>query len=203
MINRTVYIVDDDASVREGLMLLLSVSGNQVEALDSGEALLARNPSGRGCIVLDMRMTGMIGQDVLEALAARGNTLPVIVLTGHGDIPMTVRAMKAGARDFLTKPVNAGALVARIEALFNETSAVELTHEKRDAFIAALATLTEREREVLSLTVLGLDTKKTALQLDISARTVEVHRSHIVRKVGAENFLDIYRNCTRYGISLD
>lgn len=198
----TVYIVDDDASVREGLGLLLAISGFSIEAFENGTDFLACKLRSPGCVVLDMRMEGLSGQQVLEALQRRGNSLPVLVITAYGDIPSTVRAMQCGARDLITKPVDGTALVAQIEQLVGENGAAHETDLKRDSLARCLAQLTLREREVLSLAAAGLDTYATAQRLGISLRTVEGHRSHIVGKTGVPNLSELFRLSARLGVAL-
>ena len=198
----SVYLVDDDASVREGLSLLLAISGFSVEAFDSGAAFLERKLKGPGCVLLDMRMEGLSGQQVLEALRDRGNSLPVMIITAYGDIPTTVRAMQTGAKDFITKPVNSDALVARIEELVAEHGDNLEAAQQRDQLIRVLGQLTERERQVLSLATQGLDTFATARHLGISLRTVEGHRSHIVGKTGVPNLSELFRLSARLGVAL-
>lgn len=198
----TVYIVDDDASVREGLSLLLTVSGFGVEAFASGEALLQCPLRGPGCIILDLRMEGLSGQEVLEILKQRGNRLPVLITTAYGDIPTTVRAMRSGAQDFITKPVDSEALVARVEQLVAAHRDSLDTQQQSNELRRVLALLTQRERQVLSLAVEGLDTHATAQRLGISLRTVEGHRSHIVSKTGVMNLSELFRLSARLGVEL-
>lgn len=198
----TIFIADDDASVREGLTLLLSVAGYVVEAFASGEALLMREPSGIGCILLDLRMEGMGGQEVLTQLRASGERMPVIFLTGYGDVPTVVQAMRAGALDFLTKPVDGALLIQRIEAAI-EISRSELEKQlAHEALLSVLGRLTQREREVLKQAMQGLDTRDTALRMSISHRTVEVHRAHILQKTGAPSLAELCRRIAWQQIEL-
>ena len=191
MINRTVYIVDDDASVREGLMLLLSVSGNQVEALDSGEALLARNPSGRGCIVLDMRMTGMSGLDCFDQLHEQASTLPVIFLTGHGDVPLAVATLKKGAFDFFEKPLNDNELASRIEQAMAHHADQRAANAAVDSVKSRISSLTTREKQIMELVLASKLNKVIADELNISMRTVEVHRANLFDKMGVKTAVEL------------
>jgi FixJ family two-component response regulator len=197
-----VYIVDDDASVREGLSLLLTVSGFSVETFASGEAFLRRKLRGPGCVVLDLRMEGVSGHEVLETLNHRGEGLPVLITTAYGDIPTTVRAMHNGAKDFITKPVDGDALVTRIEQVVSDHRDRLDAHLQQNNLRQVLALLTRRERQVLSLAVEGLDTQGTAQRLGISPRTVEAHRSHIVSKTGVQNLAELFRLSARMGVEL-
>lgn len=194
-----IYIVDDDASVRHGLATLLEVSGYAVEDFESGEALLARDPRGWGCILLDVRMGGMDGLEVQQALIRLGNPMPVIFLTAFSDVPRIVRAVKDGAKDFFIKPVEGALLVSRVQqTLENYALQLESVHEHRD-FSVRMAELTEREREVLQLSIEGLSCKDVGFKLGVSYRTVELHRSHICTKVGTANFSELFQLIAKSG----
>ena len=190
----TVYIVDDDAAIRDALRLLLKSSGMRVETCASAEEFLgACRPPLSGCLLVDVRMPGMSGLELQEALAARGIRLPVIVITGHGDVAMAVRAMKAGAVDFIEKPFDNAALLECLRnALARAANAHQ--HEMKSAEVAAhLALLTQREREVMQLLIAGKSNKVIAADLAISARTVEVHRARIMEKLKARSLADVVR----------
>lgn len=188
------YVVDDDLALRDAFALMLEQAGIRARFFGSAEDFLAAyQPDFTGCLVLDVRMPGMDGIQLQRALAARRCALPIIFLTGHGDIPMSVRAIKAGAVDFLSKPVTYPKLLASIRAAFIEqekrSKASEPNHEAR----ARLEKLTKREREVAALAAQGLSSKEIAAQLTISYRTVEIHRCNIMRKIGAHNLLELAR----------
>lgn len=198
----TVFVVDDDAAVRDSVCLLLETAGLAVEAHDSAESFLAAlDPQRYGCLVLDMRMPGMGGLELQAELARRGALLPIIFLTAHGDIPMTVRAMKAGAADFLTKPVDGAELIERIEAALVRARADRESEAARQEARARLAALTEREQEILALAVAGCTNKDIARRLGISFRTVEVHRSHILLKTGAATLIELAQLVAAGGLS--
>ncbi|MGB0126578.1 MAG: response regulator [Rhodocyclaceae bacterium] len=199
-----VYIVDDDAAVRGGFALLCETAGLKVECFESAESFLAAYRSDvSGCLVLDVRMGGMSGPDLHTALIRRGSQLPIIYVTAHGDIPMTVRAMKAGAVDFLTKPVQAAELLDRVQAAIgrnvdslNKAEAVATQRQR-------LLLLTQRERDILLLAAAGRANKVIAKRLGISYRTVETHRSHILHKMGTANFLELAQLAVDCGFALE
>lgn len=179
-----VYVVDDDEAVRSGLRMLLSSCGLRSEAHASALAFLdAVDPARPGCLLLDVRMPGMSGLELQEKLQQKGVLLPVIVLTGHGDVPMAVRAMKRGAFDFIQKPFNDQYLLDRI----NEALALDLHERRRREQQAVLRErmerLSPRERDVLDRLVLGQANKVIAVELGISERTVELHRAHVMEKM--------------------
>lgn len=194
----TIHVVDDDASVREALTLLLKLEGFRVRCYASGQAFVKRTPSGCGCIVLDMRLGDMTGQDVLEVLARRGNAMPVIILTAYGDIPTTVKAIRAGAVDYLTKSDNPALQVTRIRQLVAESVAKENTKKgKPNAFAAKLKSLTPREREVFDMARSGLDSQAIADQLSLSLRTIEAHRSKIASKFKVSSLAEVFREVAK------
>ena len=191
----TVFVVDDDPAVRDSLTLLLETEGINVEVFASGEAFLAAGSSWppRSCAVVDIRMPGLDGMQLQTELARRGIPLPVIFLTGHGDIPMSVRAIKAGAVDFLTKPVTGTALLESVRAALLESEKLRLQAAASQTASSRVASLTEREHQVMLLAVDGLLNKEIARQLGISHRTVEIHKARIMLKTGAETLLDLAR----------
>jgi RNA polymerase sigma factor (sigma-70 family) len=197
----TVFVVDDDPAVRDSLALLLEQEDFAVETFDSGEAFLAADRSARrGCAVVDIRMAGMDGMQLLAELSKRGALLPVIFLTGHGDVPLSVRAIKAGAVDFLTKPVTGGALLESVNAALRESERMSSQAEASQTAAARVASLTEREREVMILAVDGLPNKEIARRLGISHRTVEIHKARVMDKTGADTLLDLARIAEASGL---
>lgn len=190
---RLVHIVDDEESVRNSVGFMLQTTGYSVRAWPSGAFFLRELKSADpGCILLDIRMPEMDGLQVLQQLRARGVTMPVIVLTGHGDVSIAVKAMRAGAADFLEKPFEAEQLLCAIEKAFaqmGETSDAART----DAARTQIATLSMREREVLEGLVAGFPNKTIAYDLGISPRTVEVHRANLMQKLGARSLSEALR----------
>jgi FixJ family two-component response regulator len=198
-LNPIIYIVDDDPSVRHGLTTLMEVSGFAVETFDCGESMLKRNPLDFGCILLDVRMPGMDGLQVQEALRKQNNPLPIIFLTAFGDVSRIVRAVKDGAEDYFIKPVDGGILVNRVQQVLADF-ALELKKERdQNNFDTNLKDLTEREHEVLLLSLEGLSCKDIGLKLGVSHRTVELHRSHICAKTGMANFTELFRLASKFG----
>jgi FixJ family two-component response regulator len=192
MKSATVFIVDDDAAVRDGLGLLCETAGLQVSCHASAESFLESfRPDQSGCLVLDVRMGGMSGPELHAELNRRGSHLPIVYLTAHGDIPMTVRAMKAGAADFLTKPVDGAEFLEHVQAALRLGSERHAQHKSQAEQRQRLAELTPREQEIMQLALAGHANKVIAKQLGISHRTVEVHRSRILRKTGAGNLLEL------------
>jgi FixJ family two-component response regulator len=192
--NSTVFIVDDDPAIRDSLSLMIEQENIAVEVFDSAEAFLnAYQPERRGCAIIDIRMDGMDGMELHEALLENNILLPVIFLTGHGDIPMSVQAMKAGAVDFLTKPVTREKLMTSVRASIEKSEMVLSENANHQDALSHLANLTDRERDVMLLAVQGLPNKHIARQLGISHRTVEIHKSKIMHKTGAINLLDLAR----------
>ncbi|MDB5971347.1 MAG: DNA-binding response regulator [Hydrocarboniphaga sp.] len=187
-----VYVVDDDDAVRAGLRLLLGSCGLRSQGYTSAQAFLDAVPPGvDGCLLLDVRMPGMSGLDLQERMQAAGIELPVILLTGHGDVPMAVRAMKRGAHDFIQKPFNDQYLLDRVqEALQLSRRQIE-RRQLLQGLRERLGRLTAREQAVLDRLVLGQANKLIAAELGISERTVEVHRAHVMEKMEARTLAQL------------
>jgi RNA polymerase sigma factor (sigma-70 family) len=179
-----IHVVDDDAGVRSALALLLESNGLRVRCHPSAEAFLnAYDPEEPGCLILDVRMPAMSGLELQHELGRRGIRIPIIFLTGHGDVPMAVRALREGAVDFMEKPFRAEALLARIpDALERDRRMREKTLQERQAR-ACYERLTPREREVMALVVEGMSNKEIARRLDVSHRTIDVHRARVMEKM--------------------
>lgn len=191
---RMIHIVDDEDAIRRSASFMLKTSGFNVQAWSSGVAFLkeARTVEA-GCILLDVRMPEMDGLEVQKALAAEGIGMPVIVLTGHGDIGTAVQAMKGGAVDFLEKPFEKAKLIEAIEAGFAQLDDKAGRADRAQAAATAIAALTDRERDVLNGLAQGLPNKTIAYDLGISPRTVEVHRANLMSKLGVRSLSDALR----------
>ncbi|MGB5736534.1 MAG: response regulator [Thiohalocapsa sp.] len=192
------YIVDDDEPVRRALSLLARSEGLEVEAFDGGAAFLAAiegvDPEAlSGCLLLDICMPDTSGLEVQREMQRRGAQLPVIVITGHGDVPTAVQAMKGGALDFVEKPLDVDDLLMRIRSCLNGESARRQTAQGRQAARQRVALLTPREREVMQGIVAGLRNKEIARELAISFRTVELHRAKVMEKLDARSPSDVVR----------
>ena len=187
-----VYIVDDDEAMRDSLKWLLESRGLKVELYPSGEAFLgAFSNDFCGCLVLDVRMPGMSGMDLHARLQARASALPVIFITGHGDVPMAVSALKKGAADFIEKPFNDQDMLRLIESCLKQDRAAAARRAEKASLLQTLESLTQREREVLNLIVAGKLNKQIADDLSISIKTVEVHRSRVMEKMGANSVAEL------------
>lgn len=191
---RLIHLVDDDAGIRRSVGFMLKTSGHRVETYESGTDLLRKSGSlDEGCILLDIRMPGMDGLEVQQALQDKGVNLPVIIMTGHGDVGLAVRAMKAGAVDFIEKPFEKEALLGSIDEGFRRLSRREATDDRmRDAAVR-LQALTARERDVLDGLAQGLPNKTIAYDLGISARTVEIHRANLMTKLQVRSLSEALR----------
>lgn len=186
----TVFIVDDDEAVREALDWSLRKEGLRVESFPSAEAFLVAGRAARpGCLVLDVHMKGMSGLDLQEALNVHGCDIPIIFMTGHADIPSSVKAIKAGAVDFVEKPIVRTVLIERIREAFRKDELHRQQRFLRAAILARYQTLTAREREVAELVTKGLSNKETARALAISPRTVENHRARIMTAMQADSLV--------------
>jgi FixJ family two-component response regulator len=186
----TVYVVDDDASVRDSIALMLGLAGYRCALFADAEAFIAaRQPDWAGCVVADLRLPGMSGIDLQAHLRAAGSPLPLVIITAHGDVPTARAAFRAEAVDFLEKPFEQAQLRAAIENAFSR----EKLRLRRAAEASRLALLTARERDVLEQAAKGLHAKEIAARLGISPRTVEVHKTRIMEKLGVRNVAELVR----------
>lgn len=191
---RFVHLVDDDEAIRRSAGFMLKTSGYQVQAYESGlELLKATRNIRQGCILLDIRMPGMDGLEVQEALRDNGVTLPVIIMTGHGDVSLAVRAMKAGAVDFIEKPFEKAMLLSSIELGLERLKRSEVDRDRTADAAFRLQVLTPREREVLDGLAKGLPNKTIAYDLGISPRTVEIHRANLMAKLNVRSLSEALR----------
>jgi FixJ family two-component response regulator len=187
-----VYVVDDDEAMRDSLVWLLESQGFPVDVYPSAESFLEAYREGmRGCLVLDVRMPGMSGLELYERLGARGATLPVVFVTGHGDVPMAVSALKKGAVDFIEKPFNDRDMLRLVEQCLEIDLAQGDARRRAVEVARRVATLTDRERAVMELVVAGRSNKEIGDLLDISVKTVEVHRGRVMEKMGAGSVAEL------------
>jgi FixJ family two-component response regulator len=199
----TVFLVDDDPSVRKALTRLIKAAGYQVEAFASARDFLEwRNgpDRGSGCLILDVRMPGLSGLDLQQELLATHAQLPIIFITGHGDIPMSVKAMKHGAVDFLPKPIKDTVLLKAVEQALARADHDLAEREELENIQRRLESLTPREREVLALVVKGLLNKQIAFQLGTVEKTVKVHRARVMAKMEVQSLAELVRIAERVGI---
>jgi FixJ family two-component response regulator len=190
----TVYIVDDDEAVRGALHLLLKSAGYVTAAFDSAQAYLSRYSTQQpGCLVLDVRMPGMSGLELQQELNRRGAIIPVVFISGHGDIPMAVEAIHAGAFDFLEKPFKDQDLLDRVAKALAADALLRTQHIEAASVQTLLTTLTPREHEVLDMLVAGKPNKVMAADLNLSQRTVEVHRARVMEKMHARSLAQLVR----------
>jgi FixJ family two-component response regulator len=197
----TIFVVDDDAAVRRSLTRLLRSAGWNAEAFASAGDLLERAPfTGPGCVVLDVNMPGMNGLELQESMTGAGITLPVVFLTGKGDISMSVQAMKHGAVDFLVKPVEEAVLFQALEEAIRRQAAEADGRRQRDSILARLALLSDREREVLDQVIQGRLNKQIAYDLGIVEKTVKAHRGRIMEKMQAHTIAELVHLCVMAGM---
>ncbi|WP_213268810.1 response regulator [Hyphomonas sp.] len=202
--NRLIHLVDDDEAIRHSASFMLRHSGFRVKTYVDGVAFLEQvEEAEKGCILLDVQMPRMDGLQVQEALNERGVAMPVIVLTGHGDVAVAVRAMKAGAVDFVEKPYAKQTLVDALTRAFERLEARRKEEVLADESRGLIEHLTPREREVLNGLVSGQTNKEIAISLDISPRTVEIHRANVMEKMGASNLSTVLRIAFAAGIGLE
>lgn len=190
----SVLIIDDDESVRDALLFLMKSVEINAKAYVSAKAFMAQYEADvPGCLVLDIRMPGMSGLELQQELKKRGSLMPIIFITGHGDIPMAVEAIKHGAEDFLTKPFRDQDLLDCINAAMSKDQEQRHKLDEREAIEQRLTTITTRERQVLDRVVAGKANKVIAFELDLSHRTVEVHRSHVMEKMQAHSLAELVK----------
>jgi two-component system response regulator FixJ len=191
---RLVHLVDDDEAIRRSVGFMLKTSGYHVRSYESGVELLKEAPSmERGCVLLDIRMPGMDGLEVHAALRNKGVTLPIIIMTGHGDVSLAVQAMKAGAVDFIEKPFEKAVLLSAIEHGVERLRKSAANQDRADEAAVRLQALTPREREVLDGLAQGLPNKTIAYDLGISPRTVEIHRANVMSKLEVRSLSEALR----------
>jgi two-component system response regulator FixJ len=196
-----IHIVDDDPAIRDSLATLLESLDYRVFSHDGAGAFLGANPQEADCLIIDVRMPGMDGLELQAELTRRGLRIPVIVMTGHAEVPLAVRAMKAGAVDFVEKPFDQAILVGAMERAIEIGRQVGQNQKLDAAVTARLAQLTPREREVLEALVAGKPNKIIAFDLNISPRTVEIHRARVMEKMAARTLSDLVRMALSAGIS--
>jgi two-component system response regulator FixJ len=194
MLGGYIYIVDDDEAVRTSLLELFEANGYASRIFSSAQEFLAAAPSLRpGCLFADIRMPGMDGLEMQQRLIERGLPFPFIVITGHGDVSLAVRAMKAGALDFIEKPFAADTILDKAKSGLNWLSAPRRVDELTATATARLKMLSPREREVLEALLIGLSNKSIAYELGISPRTVEIHRARVMEKMGVHSLSELVR----------
>jgi len=190
-----VYVVDDDEAVRDAVGMLLGSHGFQVRAFASPLDFLADyRREGPDCLVLDVRMPRLSGLELLDRLLGRGEPIPVVFITGHGDIPMAVEAMRKGALDFLVKPFDDDELVRRVSDAFDDSLRTRRPRSPR-VRLRSIAALTEREREVLELILAGKTNRIAARELSVTPKTIEYHRARIMRKLRVDSAAELFRFC--------
>lgn len=199
-----VFLVDDDPGVRDGLSAVLESAGLRVAAFDSAETFAAHYTGGEvGCLLLDLRLGGMSGLQLLQRLRDSASPMPVIMITGHGDVPAAVEAMKLGAEDFLQKPLDTQTLLVRVHAALDKARSLRSSYDQAACAKARLAALTPREREMLQMLIAGKSSKQIAATTGLSLRTVNNHRTHLLAKTQAENTADLVRLAVCAGMSTD
>jgi FixJ family two-component response regulator len=196
-----VCIIDDDASVRRSLQRLLTANGFRVAAFADAQSYLDHPPDDPfSCIILDIRMPGMDGLELQTHLGEIGQSVPIVFLTGHGDIPMSVQAVKAGAADFLTKPVDETVLLAAVNESVQKHRQRLAEHVGVEAMSRRIASLTPREQEVMRCVITGASNKQVARDLDIAEKTVKIHRSRVMKKLGVSSVAALVLACQQAGV---
>ena len=197
----TVFIIDDDPSARRGLTRLLRAAGAKTESFASARDFLASgNREGSGCIVLDVRMPNITGPELQEELGKAEYCMPIIFISAHTDVPVSVQAMKKGAADFLTKPVDRDDLLEAVRASLAKDAENRAQLKERAAINEYMSLLTPREREVMTYLITGMLNKQIAAELDISVETIKIHRGRVMQKLGIASIAELVRLCEKSGI---
>ena len=198
-----VFVVDDDVSMRNAVSRLLCAVGLMVKTFASAhEFLESRLPEVPGCVVLDVKLPDLSGLDLQREMVERGIHIPIVFITGHGDIPMSVQAMKAGAVEFLTKPFRDGDLIDAVRAGIERDRQGRKERAELAELREVLSHLTQREREVMALVVAGLLNKQIALRLGASEKTIKIHRGHVMQKMGADSLPELVRMSQKLGFDM-
>jgi FixJ family two-component response regulator len=187
----TVFVIDDEPAVSRAIARMLRTAGWRVATFDSAESFLADHRPGEGCVVLDVDLPGLDGLQLQQRLHEAGNAMPIVFLTGHGDIPMSVRAVKAGAVDFLTKPVDTQTLVAAVKAAIDQHAIAARRQQDGRTVQRRIANLTERERQILFAIAAGKLNKQIAFDLGVVEQTVKYHRARIMRRLQAKSVAEL------------
>jgi FixJ family two-component response regulator len=196
---QTVFIVDDDPVIRESLCHLLDIAGLRVQTFVSAEEFLgAWSPETPGCLLLDVRLPGMSGMELQTYITEAGRAIPIIIMTAHGDMPMVRKALKAGAIEFLIKPFPEHELLAAVDEAFALDSAAREAESLRQSIEDRVATLTDRERQVMEFVIAGRTNKEIAQSLFLSVVTIKLYRGQVMRKMQAETLADLVRMCERF-----
>ena len=196
-----VHLVEDEQSNRIASLRVLGTAGYTVRVYATGDEFLARLPTGAGCVVLDLRRPGVSGLDLQERLSASDNPLPIVFLTGHGDVPASVRAMKAGAVDFLVKPVDAPVLLDAVARAVARDAVRRFEHARRHDAQIRYGRLTPRERDVFAHLISGQLNKQIGYDLGITERTTKIHRHHVLAKMEADSVADLVRLANDLGVT--